>query len=90
MNCPQDVRIRMIESKLDLLPDIKQTMTNIEMSIAGSKQLGIDGIVGRQEKQGIEIEKNKSDIAKINKMIYIGYGGIGVISIIWAVFKEFL
>jgi hypothetical protein len=90
MNCVQDARIQAIESRLDLLPEIKQTMTNIEMAITGSRQLGLDGIIGRQEKQSTELEKAKSDIARINRMIYIGYGGIGVLSILWAVFKEFL
>lgn len=71
---------------------LTMTMQRIETSVCGDDRSGIPGVFKRIDKNELNITENRHNIYKINnkvnKAIWMLSGGITVILIIWAVFKE--
>lgn len=87
MNCVQDERLKAIDKKLNSISNIEQIVKNIQMGVIGNRDLGIEGLVGKQERQQTEIETNKKSVLSIKRLIYIGYGIGLAFLLIWNIYQ---
>ena len=71
--CIMTERIVSIEQKVSSLPNMEQSLKNIEIAIAGSENLGLEGFAKRLHKQERITRSHQ-------KIIWAGLGIIGFIA----------
>lgn len=81
--CLNEERLKMIESRIGTLEDIKQSLKNIEIALIGSDTLGVPGVIKT-------VDKHSKSLLVLQRITYIVYGiGLGL-GLVWAILKEII
>lgn len=81
--CMNEERLKMIESRVNTLEDIKQSLKNIEIALIGSDVLGVPGVIKT-------VDKHSKSLLVLQRITYIVYGiGLGL-GLVWAILKEII